>query len=126
MAAVHGKGGDVTFTGGSLDTTLASVTSWAFTSTGDVAESTGMGDSFAKFINGLTGFTATAECCAYTTFDVPTAVGAEATLTLQVSTGKTVAANAVLVSATETASIDDVGRLSLSFIGDATSVTYPA
>lgn len=124
MAAVHGKGGDVTFT--SSDDTLGSITSWTFTSTGDVAESTGMGDSFAEFIDGLTGFTATVECAAYTEIDIPADVGTEATLTLQVSTGKTIAANAVLVSATETASIDDIGRLSLSFIGDATSVTYPA
>jgi len=124
MSAIHGKGGDVTFA--NSDDVLGTITAWTFTSAGDVADATGMGASYATNINGLTGFTATAECAAYTEIDIPADVGQEATLTLQLSTGKTISANAVLTSATETASVDDVGRLSLSFIGDAASVTYPA
>lgn len=124
MAAVHGIGGDVTFT--ATDDVLGSITSWTFTSTGETADATGMGSTYATNVNGLTSFTATVECVALTVIDIVADVGTEATLTLVIEAGKTIAANAVCTSATETASVDDVGRLSLSFIGDATSVTYPA
>ena len=124
MAAVHGKGGDVSFT--SIDDGLVTITGWGFTASSDTADASGMGDSFRTNIPGLDTFTATAEAVAQTTLDHAVDIGTGATLTLQTESGKTTAAAAILTSITETASIDDVGRLSMAFEGNADTVTYPS
>lgn len=122
MAAVHGKGGSVTFTGAEV----TSIQSWTFTSVGETADITGMGDDWRSTHDGATDFTASAEALSQTTIDIPGDVGTEQSLTLQIESGKTIVANAILTSITETVSIDDVGRLSMAFEGDATAVTYPS
>jgi hypothetical protein len=122
MAAVHGKGGTVTFTGAELTT----IESWSFDASSDSARTTGMGNSFESYAPGLDTFSGSAEVLAATAADIVADVGTEQTLTLQIETGKTIAANAILTSITETASIDDVGKLSIQFVGDADTVTYPA
>ena len=125
MAALHGKGGDVSFT--ALDDALAlSITSWTFTSSSDTARATGMSATFDTFLPGLDTFTATVEAVAITTLDLAADIGSEATLTLYLNAAdESCAANAICTSITETCSIDDVGRVSMSFEGDADSVTYP-
>ena len=124
MAAIHGKGGDVTFA--ATDDVFGNITAWTFTSVGETADATGMGASWATNLDGLTSFTATVECVALTEIDIPADVGTEGTLILYIdAAGKNAQANAICTSATETTSVDDVGRLSFTFLGDATSVTYP-
>lgn len=122
MAAVHGKGGSVTFTGAELTT----IQSWTYSANSDSARTTGMGDTYETYFPGLDTFSGSAEVLAATAADIPADVGTEQTLTLQIETGKTIAANALLTSITETATIDDVGRLSITFTGDADTVTYPS
>lgn len=126
MAAVHGKGGTVTFDTGDGEASLATITAWTYASASDTADVSGMGDLFTSAVPGLDTFTATADVVAQTTLDIPTVLGVSATLTLQIESGKTISAAAIAVSATETCSVDDVGRLSYSFVGNADTVTYPS
>jgi len=123
MAAVHGKGGTVVFVG----TTLTNITSWTFDSSGEIADTTAMGASFESSINGLTDFTATVEVVAMTEVDTVAYVGTDASLTLTIESGKSiVATNAIMTSITETVGIDDVGRWSMSFVGNEATLTYPS
>lgn len=124
MATLHGKGGNVVFSGGEV----TKITNWTFTSTAETAETTAMGDAWASQANGMTDFSGTCEGIAMTIVDIPADIGLEATLELEIVSGDAAEfnANAILTSITETASVDDVGRLSMSWIGDTTSITYPA
>ena len=122
MAAVHGKGGSVTFSPGEV----SAVQTWEYNSVGELAETTAMGDTWASFEEGLTDFSASVEALAKTETDYTGDIGQESTLTLTLETGKTVSANAISTSITEAVSIDDVGRASMEFVGDAASVTYPS
>ena len=123
MAAVHGKGGTVTFTGAEL----TNITSWTFDSSGEIADVTAMGDSWEDSIDGCTDFTATVEATSMTEIDTTADIGLDATLTLTIEAGKSiVASNAIMTSITETTSIDDVGRLSMTFEGNETAITYPS
>lgn len=129
MPALHGKGGDVVFAAldDAFGNATATIISWTFTSSSDTARATGMSASFDTFLPGLDTFTATTEVVATTTLDLPADIGAEGTLELYVSSGdQNCSANAICTSITETCSIDDVGRVTMTFEGDADSVVYPS
>lgn len=126
MANIHGKGGDVTFA--ASDDTLGQVTAWTYTSNSDTARTTGMTASFESFVPGLDTFTGTCEAVAVTTIDIPAdlATSSELKLELVAADAQAFTADAILTSITETASIDDVGRLTLAWEGNEDTVTYPA
>ena len=126
MAAIHGKGGDVTFT--SVDDALVTITDWTYTASSDTANTSGMGDSFESHVPGLDTFAATTEAVAITTLDHAADIGTGASLTLFLVSGgtKRILAAAILTSLTETVSIEDVGRLSMAWVGNANTVTYPS
>ena len=121
MAAVHGKAGTCT-TGGGAE--LTTVQSWTINFVGETADITGMGSSWTSSIDGITDFTVAVEALAQTAVDIPADLGESQTLTLEIVGGGTeeFVCDAVLTSVTETVSIDDVGRLSMTFEGNDLAV----
>jgi hypothetical protein len=126
MAVFHGKAGNVNFNASDL----FDINAWTLSTSCDIAETTAMGDSWQSFYHhastaaenaGLTTFTATAEGLGETTADLPALIATEAALKLEVDATHYFGANAIMVSITETCSIDDVGRVSYAFEGDDTA-----
>lgn len=120
MAVYHGKSGKVNFS-----TDLFDVLLWTLTTVSDTAEATAMGDTWQTFEQGLTDFTASADGNAETTVDYTSTIGTEATLKLYIDDTHYFSANAICTAITETASIDDIGKITYAFEGDdASGITY--
>jgi hypothetical protein len=121
MAVYSGKGGSVTVEN---DTILGSgVNSWSVTTLVDVADSTNMSDVWASNERGLSDFNGTIEADSSIGADYPDIVGAAAqTFTFSVvSGGPNLSGDMLVTSITETASIEDVGKLSVSLEGSDTT-----
>ncbi len=123
MAAVHGKAGTVTTAGGAE---LTTVQSWTLNLVGETADITGMGASWTSTLAGVTDVTVSVEALAMTETNIPADLGESQVLTLEIvgSTTQDFVLEAVLTSVTETASIDDVGRLSMTFSGNDAAIAH--
>ncbi len=120
MAVFHGKTAKVTFSGA-----IEAITGWTLTTSADVAESTYMGQSWQLFEVGFDDAVATVEGNGRKTRDTVAQIGSEATLQLYVDDTNYFSFNAICVAITETASKDDIGRVSYSFeMDDASGVDY--
>jgi len=120
MAVYHGKSGSVTFQG-----TVAKITQWTLNTIASIADSTAMGDGWETHEVGLTDFNASIEAIAQSaTSYITDYIGVSATLRLTCSAGY-FEGNAICNSLTETAGIEDVGKLSMSFEGnDADGISF--
>lgn len=113
MAVVHGKAGTATFSG-----TVASMLAWSMSVTGDSVKSTVMGDTWDSFVAGYIDVTASIETNALTEATL-SKLGSNAALALYTDANSYFTiSTAVCTEITETANKDDVGKLSLAFIGD--------
>ena len=120
MAVFHGKSGKVNF---SAD--LFTLNSWSLSVMSDVSDSTGMTDTWKTVTVGLKDFSANAEGFAETTVDYTSTLGTEASLKLYVDDSQYFSGNAICSGITETASIEDNGKVSYSFVGDsAAGITF--
>ncbi len=120
MSVYHGKAAKVDL-GGVIEATLG----WSLTTSADVAEATDMGDTWKTFEPGFDDVTATVEGNARTTRDTITQIGSEATLKLYIDATNYFSFNAICTGITETASKDDIGKISYSFeMDDAAGLAY--
>jgi len=116
MAVYHGKAGKVDFSGA-----ISSVLNWAMTTIGDIAESHGMGSTWKTFVAGFQDSSATVEAVAYT--ESTTKAGTNAALKLYIDASNYFSINtAVCVEQTETVNMNDIGRISYSFVADDVDV----
>lgn len=117
MTVYNGKGGGFVSAGAAVfddDTN-----SWTITTTSDVADSTGMGDTWEEQLSGLTDFSGTVEGNADSGGDYVAVIGTSGKITGSVvASGPNVSGTAICTSITETASIDDIGKVSASFVGN--------
>lgn len=112
MAVYHGKSGTVSFTGISK-----AVLAWSLSSTADVAESSVAGQTWKTFEAGFKDCTASIETNRNATDSVIQA-GLEATLALGINQSNTLGANCICTEQTETVSIEDISKMSYSFVMD--------
>jgi len=122
MSVYHGKGGTATFAG-----SIADIQSWSLEATADTADTTAMGDTFESHAPGLTDFTASIEAIAQTTVDtVGTYLGANGALVLTTSASTHYfTCTGICNGLTESVTIDDVGKLAMTFEGnDADGLLY--
>ena len=114
MAVFHGKAGKVTFS-----TAIASILSWAMSVVADVAESTVMGLTWKTFESGFYDTSATVEANAMTEGTLK--VGTNANLQLYVNATKYfLISTAICTEQTETVNMNDIGKISYSFVADDT------
>ncbi len=122
MAVFHGKTAKVSFSG-----SVEAITGWSLTTSADIAESTAMQTSgfWQDFEVGFKDFVATIEGNARKTRDTIAQIGAEAALQLYIDATSYFSCNAICVGITETASKDDIGRITYSFeMDDAAGMAY--
>lgn len=121
MTVYHGKQGSATFAG-----SIADIQSWSLDTIADVADITAMGDDFESHESGLTDFTAAIETIAQTTVDtVGDYLGVGGALVLKCSGSSQFTGTAICTGVTETVTIEDVGKLSLTFEGnDADGLSF--
>jgi len=119
MAAFHGKHGTADFT-----SLVFEMTGWSIDATADTAECTVMNATgvtsathWKDHLPGFKDWTATAECIEPATGGGIAALGTEAELTMDGSTGLAYSGSAICTGFSPSVSKDDVGRLSLSFQG---------
>jgi len=125
MSVFHGKTATVVFTGGAG--TITAVTGWSLSASADVAESTVMQSSgfWQAFEVGFDDATATIDGNARKTRDTVAQIGSEASLELYIDDTYYFSFNALCTGITETASKDDIGKISYSFeMDDAAGVQY--
>ncbi len=112
MATYHGKSGKAVFSGA-----VASVLAWTLSAIGDIAESTVMGLTWKTFKAGFRDLTATIECNAMT--EGTTKVGTNADLELYIDGSNYFdVSTAICTEQTETVNLNDVGKVSYSFVSD--------
>ena len=122
MAAFHGKGGSVTYGGG----TQAAVISWTLNVTVDLAESSAMdtANDFKSYLGGFKDWTATVEVNLDTTGPLAgttvalSALGVAASLVL-LDGNSTYTGSAILADFTVVDESQDVCKLSLNYQGTA-------
>lgn len=123
MAIYHGKNGQVNWDG----TDLHKINNWTLNAFVDFLDTTAMEDTWQNGKDGLKDFTATADGLSETTVDTITLLlGAGAVLILETGTTGTdkITGTAIIESFTETCDIEDIGRISYSFVGnDADGLT---
>ena len=122
MAVFHGKTAKIDGVGLTpIPTTLG----WTLTTSADVAESTDMGDTWQLFKVGFDDAVATVEGNARTTVDYTALIGNNSTLKLYIDDTNYLSFTAICTGVTETASKDDIGKVSFSFeMDDALGVVY--
>jgi len=116
MAAFHGKGGSMTFTG--LSNIL--LLSYSVNGTADVAEITDMGDTWKTRVVGFKDWTATCECLLDGSGLGIAALGTQQTLTLSQTSGPNYAGTAILVGYSPALDANDAGHITLTFQGNGT------
>jgi len=122
MAVFHGKAAKVDLGG-----VIEAITGWSMTTSADVAESTVMQASgfWQSFEVGFDDASATVDGNGRTTRDTIAQIGSEASLKLYIDATHYFSFNAICVALTETASKDDIGKISYSFeMDDASGVGY--
>jgi hypothetical protein len=119
MAAFHGKRGVATFTNLTFE-----LQSWSIDATADTADVSVMDVSAAgatkhwkDYVAGFKDWTATAECLEPAAGGGIAALGTEATLTMDSTDGLAYAGTAICTGFSPSSSVDDAGRLTLSFQG---------
>ena len=119
MVAYNGKGGSVTFATSAL---LGSATnSWSVTTISDVADATNMGDTWMSSVAGLTDFNATVEADSSIGADYPallTAATGELVTFKVVTGGPNLSGDMIVTGISETASIEDIGKVSITLEGN--------
>ena len=95
--------------------------SWSLETSSDTASSDAQGETWKAFEEGLEDFTATVEGLAETTVDYTSTLAVNSALRLYIDDTNYLSATAICTSITETASINDVGKVTYSFEGDDTS-----
>ena len=115
MAVYHGKAGSVDFSS-VIDGTIG----WSMVTAVDQAEDTAQGDTWKSFLAGKIDISISVQCIAKTERTLKT--GTEASIKLYLDDTNYFTVNALCVGETETADINDVGKLSYEFIGDASTV----
>ena len=117
MTVYNGKGGGFVSAGAPVfddDTN-----SWTITTTADIADATGMGDLWAERLAGLIDFTGSLDGNADSGGDYPAIIGTSGTITGSVvASGPNVSGTAICTSITETASIEDIGKVTATFEGN--------
>lgn len=120
MAAYHGKTAKV-----DDGAAIGQTTSWTLSTSGDVAESTDMNDTFKLYEPGFDDATATVEGLAATTRDTVTQCGAAVTLKLYIDATNYFTFAAICTNVAETVDLNDVGKISYTYVMNAaTGVTY--
>ncbi|KKM62172.1 hypothetical protein LCGC14_1524330 [marine sediment metagenome] len=122
MAVFHGKTAKVSFSA-----SVEAITGWSLAASADVAESTVMQSSgwWQGFEGGFFDATATVDGNGRTTRDTIAQIGAEAALQLYLDATNYFGFNAICTGITETASKDDIGKISYSFeMDDAAGMVY--
>lgn len=124
----HGKTGHVKFN----DSAIASLGSWDFTTSIDVADTTPMGavNDWETQETGLSDFSGTAEGLAAKGLGTVALVGADQSVVFTLNNGADngdFEGNAIITSLTETVNIDDVGKVAYSFEGnDGAGLSFSA
>lgn len=120
MGVFHGKTAKIDF-GGVVESTIA----WSLTATADVVESTAMGDTWQTFELGFNDCSMTFEGNGRTARDAVAQIGSEASCKMYINATYYFGCNAICTSLTETASKDDIGKISYSFeMDDAAGMVY--
>ncbi len=122
MAVYHGKTAKIVFSAA-----VEAILGWSMTTSADVAESTIMQASgfWQGFEVGFDDAAATVDGNGRTTRDTIAQIGAEASLELYLDATNYFSFNAICTGVTETASKDDIGKISYSFeMDDAAGVIY--
>lgn len=116
MAAVHGKGGSVTW--GVAGVVDSEVTNWSLEATSDVAEASSMASSndWKEFLAGLRGWTATVETIRTSALTIADAIGVSSSLSL-LDTLNTYSGSAICTSIVATADMGDVVKQTFQFQG---------
>ena len=116
MAIYHGKSGMIIFS----TADIFKMQSWSLTAVSDFIDTTGMEESWREGTDGLEDFTATAEGVVESAADLLALVGTSATTEFEFVTGGAdkLVGTAILESITETQDVEDVGRISYSFVGN--------
>ncbi|MCP4567639.1 MAG: hypothetical protein GY841_08675 [FCB group bacterium] len=117
MAAIHGKGGSITFTG----LTPVEVTSWSADASVDMAEISAMGDSWKTYYPGLKDWTATVELIwddGWDATDTTSLLGTTATLVLEmIDAEDNIEGTAYCTGMSVNAGIDGVVTATFNFQG---------
>ena len=114
MAAFHGKGGSMSFTGLTFE-----LLSWTIDAITDMAEATDMGDTWKTYLAGFKDWTASWECvlpAAGFVATLATTLGSTDTLTIT-SGGKNYSGTAFCTGMSPSADKDDIGKLTFTFQG---------
>ena len=122
--SIHGKNATLSVAAGEI----VNLESYTLTRVGETAEVTSMGDTWAKFIAGLTDFNATAEGQSQIALDtVALLASGGSTIFSTANSGAGYTGSAIISGITETAVIDDSIKLSYTFEGnDAAGLVYGA
>lgn len=113
MAAIHGKSGTVTFSGGTF-----LVTSFTVNPTVDTAESTVMGATWKSFLAGFKDWTATVETNYNSSGLALSTLGTSATLTLDTTDGLSFSGTAICTGHTLNQDMNDVTKATWNFQGN--------
>ena len=117
MTVYNGKGGGFAFAGSVVFN--EDTNSWEIATSSDVADSTGMGDTWEERLPGLTDFTASVDGNADSASDYTAAIGSGGAVTASIAaSGPKLSGGAICTSITETVGIDDIGKVSASFEGN--------
>lgn len=121
MAVYHGKTAKVDFGG-----VMSFTTGWSVTTVGDIAESTDMNDSFKLFEPGFDDATFTVEAHAATERDTIAQLSTTAAeLKCYIDVTNYFFADVFCVSITETANLNDIGKISYNFeMSDVDGLQY--
>lgn len=116
MGAYHGKTAKVD--DGSV---MGFTTAWSMSTSGDVAESTDMNDTFKLYEPGFDDATATVSGLAATTRDTIGELGAGVTLKLYIDGTNYFQFVAICTGVTETVDLNDVGKIEYTYEMNATA-----
>jgi len=120
MAVFHGKTAKA-----DNGAVIGLTTGWSMTTSGDVAESTDMNDTFKLYEPGFDDATATVSGLGATTRDTIAQLGAAVTLKLYIDATNYFTFTAICTGFTESVDLNDVGKIEYSFaMNAAAGVTY--
>jgi len=120
MAVYHGKTAKV-----DDGAVMEATTGWTLTTSADVAEATDMGDTWKSFALGFDDCSATVTGNARTTRNTVAQLGAAVTLKLYIDATNYFYFTAICTSITETANMNDIGKMSYTYaMNDTAGLTY--
>ena len=118
MALYHGKGGMATW-----DTTdLLHIVSFTLNTSVSMGDTSEMGDAWRDNIYGLKDFSITINLLNSDAFDFPAYLGADKDLGIELAdSAGTITGHAICTGVTENQPVDDVGTVTLTYVGDDTT-----